>query len=68
MGQFIEINTEQMESPAVGANLFSNRIAVAEMQQGSGASEVSIIIQAYNRLDKTKRCVESVLNYPQGFD
>lgn len=68
MGQFIEINTEQMESPAVGANLFSNRIAVAEMQQGSGASEVSIIIQAYNRLDKTKRCVESVLNYTQGID
>ena len=68
MGQFIEINTDQMESPAVGSNLFFNRTAVAEMQRSSGASEVSIIIQAYNRLDKTKRCVESVLAYTAGVD
>ena len=68
MGQFIEINTDQMESPAVGSNLFFNRTAVAEMQRSSGASEVSIIIQAYNRLDKTKRCVESVLAYTTGVD
>lgn len=57
MGQFIEINTGRMESPAVGSNLFSNRAAVANMQQHSNSSEVSIIIQAYNRLEKTKRCV-----------
>lgn len=68
MEQFIEINTDQMESPAVGSDLFSNRIAVAEMQQSSGIPEVSIIIQAYNRLDKTKRCVESVLAYTTGVD
>ena len=51
MGQFIEINTGRMESPAVGSNLFSNRAAVANMQQHSNSSEVSIIIQAYNRLE-----------------
>lgn len=66
MGQFIEINTDHMESPTVGSNLFANRTAVAEMQQRSGILEVSIIIQAYNRLDKTKRCVESVLTYTAG--
>lgn len=68
MEQFIEINTDQMDNPAVGSNLFSNRIAVAEMQQSSGIPEVSIIIQAYNRLDKTKRCAESVLAYTDGVD
>ena len=68
MGQFIEINTGRMESPAVGSNLFSNRAAVANMQQHSNSSEVSIIIQAYNRLEKTKRCVESVLTYTTEID
>ncbi len=68
MGKFIEINTDQMEKPEVGSNLFSNRAAIAEMQQLSNGAEVSIIIQAYNRLDKTKRCVESVLTYTSGID
>lgn len=68
MGQFIEINTDQMKRPAVGSNLFSNRSAVADMQQFANTSEVSVIIQAYNRLDKTKRCVESVLAYTAGID
>lgn len=68
MGQLIEINTDQMEQPAVGSDLFSNRAAVAEMQQRTNAVEVSILIQAYNRLEKTKRCVESVLTYTTGID
>ncbi len=68
MGQFIEINTDRMEKPVVGSNLFSNRASIAEMQQLSNGAEVSIIIQAYNRLDKTKRCVESVLTYTSGID
>ena len=68
MEQFIEINTDQMEKPEVGSNLFSNRAAIAQMQQRSNGAEVSIIVQAYNRLDKTKRCVESVLAYTSGVD
>ena len=46
MKQVIEINTDSMIPPAVGADLFSNRAAVAEMQRPSTAAEVSIIIQA----------------------
>lgn len=68
MGQLIEINTDQMEKPEVGSNLFSNRTAIAEMQQLSNTAEVSIIVQGYNRVDKTKRCVESVLAYTSGID
>ena len=68
MKQVIEINTDSMIPPAVGADLFSNRAAVAEMQRPSTAAEVSIIIQAYNRLEKTKRCVESVIKYTGSVD
>lgn len=68
MGQFIEINTDQMVKPAVSSDLFSNRATVAEMHKGADAAEVSIIIQAYNRLEKTRRCVESVLAYTAGVD
>lgn len=68
MVQFMEINTDQMERPKVSSDLFSNRAAVAEMQQRPDAAEVSIIIQAYNRLEKTRRCVESVLSYTTDVD
>jgi len=68
MEQLIEINTDRMEQPTVGSNLFSNRAAIAEMQQNSNTAEVSIIILAYNRLDKTKRCVKSILTYTVGID
>ena len=60
MDQMIELNTDKMEPPAVGNDLFGNRTAVAEMQ-GTDRAEVSILLLAYNRLDKTKRCIESIL-------
>lgn len=62
MDQVWEINTDHMKQPKEGADLFLNRTAVAEIQQTDGPAEVSIILQAYNRLEKTKRCVESVLH------
>lgn len=68
MEQLIEINTNHVIPPEVGADLFANRTAVAQMQQSTAPAEVSIIIQAYNHLDKTKRCVESVIKYSQGID
>lgn len=66
MQDFLEINTDQMNVPEVGHGLFENRTALAEMQ--SGAPDVSIFIQAFNRLEKTKRCVESVLKYTKDID
>ena len=38
------------------------------MQRSEHAAEVSIIIQAYNQLEKTQRCVESVLEYTKDVD
>jgi len=66
--ELIEINTDQMSPPKVGAALFENRTAVTEMQQTAATAEVSVIVQAYNQPEKTRRCVESVLKYTQDVD
>lgn len=66
MKNMIELNTDQLEPPKVGDDLFINRAAVAELQ--STAAEVTIIVQAFNRLEKTQRCVESILKYTQAVD
>lgn len=68
MESFITVNTDRMEPPQSSTDLFVNRASFAEMQQQSNAAEVSIIVTAYNRLEKTRRCVESILKYTQGID
>lgn len=66
--EIIEINTDQINPPKVGDDLYTNRAAIAEMSQTQDAVEVSIIIFAYNRLEKTRHCVESVLQYTAGIN
>lgn len=68
MEQLVEINTNHMTPPAAGSDLYANRAAIAGMQQSDAAAEVSIIMQAYNHLDKTRRCVESVIDHTDGID
>lgn len=68
MEQLIEINTDQVYPSQADNDLFQNRTSVAEMQQMETGTEVTIIIQGYNRLEKTRRCVESVLQYTLGID
>lgn len=66
MGQMIEINTDRMIQPKTESNLFTNRALFAEMQQTT--AEVSIIVVGFNRLEKTRRCVQSILEYTGGID
>lgn len=66
MRDFIEINTDRMEPPKSGDGLYENRTALVEMQED--IPEVSVIVQAFNRLEKTRRCVESVLKYTKNID
>lgn len=66
--EIIKINTDHMCPPRVGNNLFVNRSSIAEMQQASVSAELSIMVQAYNRLEKVTRCVESVLTYTKAID
>lgn len=62
--QFIEINTDQIRRPnQVENDLFSNRRAITDVYRQSNTAEVSIIVVGFNRLEKTRRCVESILTY-----
>lgn len=67
-GKIIEINTDECQSVKVGDDLFENRAAVVDLMQQSVPAEVTIVIQAYGRLEKTKRCVDSVLKYTKEID
>lgn len=68
MEQFIEINTDHMRPPQVGDDLFVNRASFAVMQQQTAPAEVSVIVVAYNHLEKTRLCVESVIKNTAGID
>lgn len=68
MERFIEINTNNMESTTVGDDLFQNRTAFSKTLQQTMNAEVSVMVVGYNRLEKTKRCVESILRNTQGID
>ncbi len=66
--KWLEVDTAGLKGPQVGDGLFENRASVAEQLQQTAAAEVSIIVQAFGRLEKTKRCVESVLEHTAGID
>ena len=61
MKEYIEIDTNQVESMSPTSNLFENRCKLAELKRGK--HEVTLIVVAYNGLEKVKNCVESVLRY-----
>lgn len=65
--QIINIDTDYMEQPQREYDLFQNRICIYENNY-SGHCEVAVCIIAFNRLDKTKLCVESVLKYTQDIE
>jgi len=64
--RYIEMDTSSVERPKVGEDLYANRTAVVETLRQR--AEVSILLQGYNRLEKTRRCVESVLKYTSPVD
>lgn len=64
----IEINTDQMNAPEVGDDLFQNRTSIVTMQQTQADAEVTILVEAYNRLEKTRRCISSILEYTKEID
>lgn len=66
--KLIELNTDGFQNVTAGNGLLENRAAVVEYLQQSAVAEVSIIIQGYGRVEKTRRCVESVLKYTTGID
>lgn len=70
MNDIIEINIDHKISSRPAETLLEGRRLIAE-QSLSGKqiqSDVTIWVQAYNRLEKTKRCVESILKYTDDVD
>ncbi|MBQ7248526.1 MAG: glycosyltransferase family 2 protein [Deltaproteobacteria bacterium] len=67
MDRIIEIITDNLQPPNAGSDLYENRAVMAKHTQHNYVP-VTIWIIAYNRVEKTKRCVESVLKYTEGID
>lgn len=64
MERYIEIDTNGMEAPSLASSLFERRRKIT--QSKSCAHEVTLVVVAYNRQEKVKTCVESVLRYTTG--
>lgn len=62
------IHTDNMTAPEVGNGLWGNRASVYENVRDKNAPLVSIMVLAYNRLEKTKYCVECILKYTKNID
>lgn len=68
MGEIIPvqiIDTDHLIAPIASNDLYTSRKNIYEGML-DGIPEVTVCVQAYNRLEKTKRCVEAILKYTQG--
>lgn len=66
MLDFVEIDTNGIDRPKVGNDLHENRTMLVQMDHS--IPDVTISVQGWNRIEKTKRCIESILKYTQGID
>ena len=64
-GQMRVVNTDHLTPPTASNDLYASRKSVYERLL-SGMPEVTICVLAYHRLEKTRRCVESILKYTRG--
>lgn len=70
-GYYVEpiiLNTDDMEPPQLGSGLRENRKNIYAGCLPPGAPKCSIMVQGYNRLDKTKYCVECILEHTADID
>ena len=71
MSYYVEpiiVNTNNLTTPAPAKDLWDNRVAAYNTYDAPGAPKCSIWIMGFNRLEKTKYCVECVMNYTQEID
>lgn len=64
----IILDTSSKETPKTGSDLWENRRVIYEQIEEEGAPLISIYVQGYNRLDKTRYCVGCVLKYTSDLD
>jgi GT2 family glycosyltransferase/SAM-dependent methyltransferase len=61
-------NTDNNRVPQPEDNIFSARRSTVHAVLDDGGPLASIFVPAYNRLDKTRTCVESILKYTSDID
>ena len=59
--EIIVIDTKSMEPPNAGSDLYISRKNFYDLNLDIDKPEVSIYVQAYNRLEKTRKCIEYIL-------
>lgn len=64
----VHINTDRMNMPVDEKDLFAARQAAYKNCNSRSTALITILVVAYNRLEKTRRCVESILNHTKGID
>ncbi len=57
------LSTEHLEAPDPSKGLWENRAAAYRMYDAPGVPLCTIAVTAYNRLEKTRICVECILKY-----
>ena len=68
MENIIELDTSKITVGDAGETLYSSRSLFSSLNTKAIKSDVTIYVQGYNHLDKTKRCIESILKYTKGID
>ena len=61
-------NTDGFYPPVADAGLIKTRKDRILASLGSNSEMISIVVQGYNRLEKTRNCVESILKFTSGHD
>lgn len=67
-GEIITINTDTGAPPQTSDTLIEGRRNVSGLLNHFHSTKATIVIQAYNRQEKTRACVESVLQYTRDVD
>lgn len=62
------IDTDNINAPEVGNDLYKSRENVYKNFLEEDSKIATIVVQGYNRLEKTKYCVECVLKYTKHID
>lgn len=62
------INTDEYPLPKEGNDIYESRENFSSVVRGKGQPIVSIIVVAYNRLEKTKQCINSIITHTVGID
>lgn len=62
------ISTDNVIEPTAAQTLYDGRKKVVESLRSKSPSDVTIFVLAYGRLEKTKQCIESILEHTNDVD